>query len=148
MTPERLAQIHAAAFTHDRPWNAAEFEALMASRFVTVFTQPDGFALTRLIVDEAELLTLAVIPAVQGQGTGRRLLTAWLDELVTAHARTAFLEVAADNLGAIHLYTSLGFQINATRQGYYLRKDTAAMDALVLSREVTHSHLPVSPPKG
>tara|TARA_R110002049_G_scaffold5623_4_gene38089 strand:- start:10 stop:456 length:447 start_codon:yes stop_codon:yes gene_type:complete len=148
MTPQRLAQIHAAAFVDDRPWTAAEFEALMASPFVAVFTQPDGFALTRLIVDEAELLTIAVAPAVQGQGTGRRLLTAWLDQLVAAQARTAFLEVAADNLGALHLYTSLGFQVSARRRGYYQRKDAAAVDALVLSREVTHSHFPVSPPKG
>ena len=140
MRPNRLAQIHAAAFPQDRSWSAQEFEQLMASKFVTLISDANGFALTRLVAGETELLTLAVDPAQQNQGIGRGLLQRWLD----IPADTAFLEVAADNAPAIHLYSGLGFEITATRRRYYLRKDAAAVDALTMSLDLTRRHPVVS----
>lgn len=137
MTPQDMARIHAAAFVHDRAWTAQEIADLLASPFVTHLAEPQGFALTRLIAGEAELLTLAVDPAAQRQGIGRRLLQRWMDGL-EAQADTAFLEVAADNTAAIALYTSAGFRQTATRRGYYQRKDAPSVDALILSRQFTH----------
>ena len=125
MTPQDMARIHAAAFVHDRAWTAQEIADLLASPFVTYLAEPQGFALTRLIAGEAELLTLAVDPAAQRQGIGRRLLHRWMDGL-EAQADTAFLEVAA------------GFRQTATRRGYYQRKDAPSVDALILSRQFTH----------
>lgn len=136
MTPEKMARIHAAAFHFDRSWSAQEFEDLKNSDFVTVYPAQSGFALTRLIAREAELLAIAVDPAQQNHGTGRRLLQEWLDDIADK-ADAAFLEVAADNVVAIYLYQSVGFQITATRRGYYTRKDAAAVDALVLSHPLT-----------
>jgi len=137
MTPQDMARIHAAAFVQDRAWTAQEIADLLASPFVTHLAEPQGFALTRLIAGEAELLTLAVDPAAQRQGIGRRLLQRWMDGLET-QAGTAFLEVAADNTAAIALYTSAGFRQTATRRGYYQRKDAPSVDALILSRQFTH----------
>ena len=137
MTPQDMARIHTAAFVHDRAWAAQEIADLLASSFVTYLAEPQGFALTRLIAGEAELLTLAVDPAAQRQGIGRRLLHRWMDGL-EAQADTAFLEVAADNTAAIALYTSAGFRQTATRRGYYQRKDAPSVDALILSRQFTH----------
>ncbi|WP_289084730.1 ribosomal protein S18-alanine N-acetyltransferase [uncultured Sulfitobacter sp.] len=137
MTPQDMARIHAAAFVHDRAWTAQEIADLLASPFVTYLVEPQGFTLTRLIAGEAELLTLAVDPAAQRQGIGRRLLQRWMDGL-EAQADTAFLEVAADNTAAIALYTSAGFRQTATRRGYYQRKDAPSVDALILSRQFTH----------
>lgn len=137
MTPQDMARIHAAAFVHDRAWTAQEIADLLASPFVTHLAEPQGFTLTRLIAGEAELLTLAVDPAAQRQGIGRRLLQRWMDGLET-QADTAFLEVAADNTAAIALYTSAGFRQTATRRGYYQRKDAPSVDALILSRQFTH----------
>ena len=137
MTPQDMARIHAAAFVHDRAWTAQEIADLLASPFVTHLAEPQGFTLTRLIAGEAELLTLAVDPAAQRQGIGRRLLQRWMNGLET-QADTAFLEVAADNTAAIALYTSAGFRQTATRRGYYQRKDAPSVDALILSRQFTH----------
>ena len=137
MTPQDMARIHAVAFVHDRAWTAQEIADLLASPFVTYLAEPQGFALTRLIAGEAELLTLAVDPAAQRQGVGRRLLQRWMDGL-EAQADTAFLEVAADNTAAIALYTSAGFRQTATRRGYYQRKDASSVDALIFSRQFTH----------
>ncbi len=137
MTPQDMARIHAAAFVQDRAWTAQEIADLLASPFVTHLAEPQGFTLTRLIAGEAELLTLAVDPAAQRQGIGRRLLQRWMNGLET-QADTAFLEVAADNTAAIALYTSAGFRQTATRRGYYQRKDAPSVDALILSRQFTH----------
>ncbi|MDF1729040.1 MAG: ribosomal-protein-alanine acetyltransferase, partial [Sulfitobacter sp.] len=68
MKPADLARLHAAAFTRERPWAAAEFAALLENRHTALLTRPHGFALTRTVAGESELLTLAVDPAHQRQG--------------------------------------------------------------------------------
>jgi len=141
MNADALARIHAAAFVTDRSWSAQEFTELLAQPFTALLTEPNGFALTRTLAGESELLTIAVDPAHQKRGIGRRLLTDWLRSL-DGVAETAFLEVAADNAGAINLYRSLGFTQTAARRGYYLRKDGASADALILSRAITLGHPP------
>lgn len=130
MTPDALATIHRAAFTTDRPWSATEFSNLLDNRFTELITDPNGFAVTRTIAGETELLTLAVDPAFQRQGIARRLLSNWLNR---ATAR-AFLEVAADNAPAIALYNELGFCVISTRKAYYMRKNTKPADAIVMQR--------------
>ncbi|MFD2740333.1 GNAT family N-acetyltransferase [Sulfitobacter aestuarii] len=136
MTPADMAELHAAAFLQERPWSAGEFAALGDSPFVRVFPHQHGFALTRILAGESELLTLAVHPAHQRRGIARMLLADWLAAL-PGRAETAFLEVAADNAAAIGLYASCGFETIATRRGYYRRVGTADVDALVLHRRLT-----------
>ncbi|UWR32719.1 GNAT family N-acetyltransferase [Sulfitobacter sp. W027] len=139
MTAAELAALHAAAFTQDRPWQEAEFASLLDSPFVQLFTRPGGFALTRTIAGESELLTLAVAPAHQRQGLGRALLRDWLAAL-PVDCDSAFLEVAADNYPARALYVDEGFAQIAIRRAYYARKDAVAVDACILQRRLTHGH--------
>lgn len=139
MTPTELEALHAAAFTRDRPWSAAEFASLLDSPFVALFTRPQGFALTRSLAGESELLTLAVAPAAQRRGLGRGLMQDWLGALPKG-TESAFLEVAADNAPALALYEKLGFVQVALRRGYYARTGGAAVDALILRRDLTRGH--------
>jgi [ribosomal protein S18]-alanine N-acetyltransferase len=132
-----LALIHRAAFIHERPWSGDEFASLLSSRFVRCLALDHGFALTRSLAGESELLTLAVDPAHQGKGIGRALMQNWLDTL-PADTQTAFLEVAADNLAAVHLYQAFGFVEMARRHAYYHRNTAPKADALVMRRAVTH----------
>ena len=141
MNADDLARIHAAAFITDRSWSAQEFNDLLAQPFTDLLCAPNGFALTRTLAGESELLTVAVEPTAQRRGIGRRLISDWLQSL-SGVAEIALLEVAADNAGAIHLYRSLGFTKTAVRRGYYLRKDGASVDALILSQTITHGHPP------
>lgn len=143
MTPEALACLHRAAFWSERPWSAAEFDGLLDSRFVHLNTHPHGFALSRTVAGESELLTIAVHPDFQGQGIGRALTKEWLAGL-RGSAQTAFLEVAADNTAALHLYTTEGFTEIGRRAGYYARKNAAAADAIVMQRGVTFGQTPES----
>jgi ribosomal-protein-alanine N-acetyltransferase len=57
-----------------------------------------------------------------------------LDLAAAAGSQTAFLEVAADNAGAIALYDASGFEAAGRRAGYYARQEGPAADALVLRR--------------
>lgn len=135
MTPERLEALHRAAFISERPWTAAEFAELLNGRFVHLYPHAHGFALSRTVAGESELLTLAVHPDFQGQGIGRALTKEWLAGL-RGSAQTAFLEVAADNAAATNLYTTEGFTEIGRRAGYYARKNAAAADAIVMQRVV------------
>lgn len=137
MTPDALATLHAAAFTDQRPWSAAEFESLLASPHVFLTAAPGGFALGCLILDEVELLTIATAPEARRQGIGRRLLAAFEAEAYRRGAQLAHLEVAADNTAALELYLSAGWAESGRRAGYYVRLGGAAADAVLLNKTLT-----------
>ena len=133
MTPEALADIHAACFPA-RPWTAEELEALISEPGSLLEIQMDkGFALARMTLDEAELLTIAVCPTAQGRGAGHALLAALVARLTAQNAAHLFLEVAEDNARARALYARAGFDEVGRRKGYYARAGKAGVDALVLS---------------
>lgn len=142
---ERLAEIHRRAFVTERAWQAAEFADLMNNRHVQIFDAAQGFALTRTVAGESELLTIAVAPTHQRQGIAAGVLQEWLATL-EGTAETAFLEVAADNTGAIALYHVAGFEKVAVRRGYYHRGDSVAVDAWVMRRAITTGKAPDSLP--
>ena len=70
--PAALAAVHARAFP--APWSRDEFAALLAQPGVLAVVEPDGFILIRVVLDEAEILTLAVRPAARRAGLGGRLV--------------------------------------------------------------------------
>jgi ribosomal-protein-alanine N-acetyltransferase len=126
----RLAALHALAF--DRPWSAGEIAALMDSPGVLVLAAPGGFVMMRAAAGEAEVVTLAVDPAFRRRGLGAALTRAGLAAALALGAEEAFLEVAQDNIAAIGLYRSLGFETVGRRPGYYPRIGEPAADALVM----------------
>lgn len=136
MTPHQLSAVHAAAFTGSRPWSAEEISDLRASPLVFCIQISGGFALGRVVVDECELLTLAVHPDAQRQGIGRLILTAFETESVTRGAARAFLEVAADNFAALALYQAHGYTICGTRPAYYARRDRDSVAATLMEKPI------------
>lgn len=137
MTPDTMAQIHSEAFTHERAWSAAEFADLLAQKHTHLTARPFGFALIRVIADEAELLTLAVSPRHQRQGIAHALMAAWIAQATALGAQSGFLEVASDNTAARALYRAYDFAQIASRPAYYRRTDAPAADALILKRAFT-----------
>lgn len=132
MDAAALAALHAECFSTPRPWTAAEFADFLASPLCFLRTEPGGFLLGRVIADEAELLTLAVAPAARRQGSGARLVAAFIAESRRRGAATAFLEVAASNTAAQALYAATGWTPAGRRKRYYHAADGRAEDALVL----------------
>lgn len=113
-----LAALHAEAFHGGEIWGEASFASLLTvpgteTLVVSVEEQPAGFILTRTILDETEILTLAVRPRFQRLGLGRRLVEAVLPK------GKIFLEVSVSNNAARSLYYACGFVQAGLRRGYY-----------------------------
>ena len=134
MTPEELAQTHAAAFSQTRPWSAEEFESLLSQTGVILCGDAKSFILGRVIVGEAEVLTLATHPDYQRQGLAKARLDAFWVAVKAADANFAFLEVAADNIPAKNLYLNNNFETIGHRPNYYIRQDGTKIGADVLRR--------------
>jgi ribosomal-protein-alanine N-acetyltransferase len=135
-----MAAVHATSF--DEPWGPEEIAALLdgPGAFGLMVREPDtdaiaGFILARAIVDEAEVLTLAVDPVHRRSGVGQALVEAAAIAAAAAGAQTLFLEVASDNPAALALYRAAGFGQVGQRPGYY-RRGAGAVDALVLRRDL------------
>lgn len=132
--PHTLAALHAEAFAS--PWSGIEFADLLSHTGVFVFAEPDGFILIRVVLDEAEILTLAVRPSARRTGLGRRLVEQGAVAASRAGASRLLLEVSEDNLAARALYDRSEFTQIGRRKAYYAAADGSRTDALVMSRDL------------
>lgn len=127
-----MALLHDRAFAA-RGWSTDAIGLQLGLPGAFGWIAPAGaMILARVIADEAEVLTLAVDPAVQRHGLGRALLE---QALATARQRGAaamFLEVASGNEPGCALYAAAGFVTVGCRRGYY----PDGSDALVLRRSL------------
>ncbi len=92
---------------------------------------PAGMVLWRIVADEAEILTIAVLPPWRRTGLGHALLKAAMDVFTQAEVSVVFLEVAANNEAAQALYRKNGFVQVGLRKNYY-----SAGDALVMRKDL------------
>src|SRR3990172_5311596 len=134
-----IAGLHAASFR--RGWSEPEVEALLLDRHVIAHRAGSGrklagFIMSRLVGDEAEILSVAVERSNQGRGLARRLLDLHLRRLAGLGARTVFLDVDEHNRPAIRLYDRAGFAEISRRPNYYPASDGTAAAALVLRRDL------------
>lgn len=137
---DAFAAIHAASF--HRGWGVEDLAAMLADRAIIAHVvrrrqggAVAGFILSRVVGDEAEILTVAVAPRLRGRGFGARLLAAHVPDLMRAGVRSLFLEVEAGNEAAVRLYTRQGFQPIGRRKGYY-RSAAGAVDAVTMRRDL------------
>ena len=115
-----LAGIHARAFHPEEVWAEAAFASQLALPNTFGFVHLDGgLVLGRVAANEAEILTLAVVPHARRQGLGRALLRAAMAAATGRGAETMFLEVSAGNRAARGLYDGAGFRPVGRRPGYY-----------------------------
>ena len=89
---------------------------------------PAGFAMVRTVLDEAELLLLAVTPACRRRGVGTALLRAVICDGAAEGVADLHLEVRAGNEAAA-LYRAHGFAKVGERRGYYRGRSGQAHDA-------------------
>ncbi|WP_426020567.1 ribosomal protein S18-alanine N-acetyltransferase [Brevundimonas sp. DWR2-3-1b1] len=129
-----LAALHAQAFA--APWSAREFADLLSQPGVVSIAETDGFVLIRIVLDEAEILTLAVLPKARRLGLGRRLVEEAAVAATKGGAARLFLEVAEDNAPARALYDRAGFSQIGRRKAYYAAADGSRTDAVVMSRDL------------
>ena len=92
-----------------------------------------GFALGRIVRDEAELLLLAVHRSSQGMGVGQRLLDRFGVVAASKGAEQLHLEVREGN-HAVSLYSRNGYREVGRRRNYYNGRDGQLFDALTLAK--------------
>lgn len=131
-----LAATHAQAFAFDRPWSEAEFAALLASPGTVLIGDATAFALGRIMLDEAEILTLATTPSARRMGLARAGLDRFEALAKRRQVATVFLEVAQDNHAALQLYAKAGYAEVGLRPGYYGRSSGPAVAALILRKSL------------
>ncbi len=122
-----LAHLEARAF--DAPWSRSQLASTLDQGVTTTFALLDNhqsktsalaYACLQQVLDEAELLRLAVAPELRRRGLGRAVLQAALEHMrTTSPLRACLLEVAADNRPALKLYETFGFRLEGRRRGYY-----------------------------
>jgi ribosomal-protein-alanine N-acetyltransferase len=124
-----LAQWHATSFPD--AWSAASIRELFAGPGVFAFLASDGFILARAAGGEAEILTLAVVPAARRRGIGRALVLSAARHAQGLGAERFFLEVRDGNDPALRLYTGLGFTAAGRRKAYYGAEDAHVLKAIL-----------------
>ncbi len=97
--------------------------------------EPAGFAMSRIIMDEAELLLLAVSPDHRRRGVGGALLRSVVSDCQMAGVAKLHLEVRGGN-SAVRLYEGAGFVKIGERRGYYRGRDGRQYDAHTYSRTI------------
>ena len=90
-----------------------------------------GYAGIMIIVDEAELLSIAVAPSYRKNGIGQLLIEFLLNIAKEQGAVRMLLEVRKSNENARNLYEKNGFCYLAERKGYY---SNPKEDAIIMEK--------------
>jgi ribosomal-protein-alanine N-acetyltransferase len=119
-------------------WTAPQCAGLlpMAGVWLSLARRGDevvGFALARIVGDEAELLLLAVGRSSQGKGVGQMLLERFGVVATSKGAEQLHLEVREGN-HAVSLYSRNGYREVGRRRNYYNGRDGQLFDALTLAK--------------
>ena len=78
-----------------------------------------GYGGCWVIMEDAHVTTIAVLPEHRGKGYGERLLLTLIDEAITRGGAWLTLEVREGNISAQQLYRKYGFTTVAVRKQYY-----------------------------
>lgn len=137
-----IEHLHALSFA--RGWSAEEIEGLLSDRTIyadvisaeAALHPLEGFVISRLVGDEAEMLSVAIHPRRRRLGAARRLLDHHFERLSGLGARRAVLEVDEINRAAIELYRNFRFAEVGRRPAYYTRSDGQRGMGLIMARQL------------
>lgn len=96
---------------------------------------PAGFVLARVAADEAEIISIGVLPDIRRRGVAKALLKDAINTAAQGGAARMFLEVAEDNTAALAFYQGEGFSACGRRAGYYKRSQ-GTVDAQILVLDI------------
>lgn len=142
---DRCVAIERQVFPEDA-WSRETFWSELAERATRTYLVAEGgagvvgtvvgYAGIAVVAGEADLQTVAVDPAAQGRGLGRRLVREATAAAVRAGARRMHLEVRADNRAALSLYRAEGWSETGGRCGYYRAQEGGTVDAVLMTRRL------------
>ena len=128
------------------PWTRGNFADALACGYLCSVDEEGGeirgYAILMPVVDEAELLNVAVAGGQQRKGWGRAMLHEMLERARAKNMHRVFLEVRASNAAAIALYRSAGFSQIGVRRGYY-QNASGKEDAITMACELSKREIKV-----
>ena len=133
---EQVLDIERASFP--TPWSRKSFAGEFNNNFayyIVGITDNDlvaGYGGMWLILDEAQINTLAVRPGLRGYGVGKTLMICLIGRASLSGCQKVILEVRPTNLTARRLYETLGFVEIGYRKRYYADNGE---DAIIMRRE-------------
>jgi [ribosomal protein S18]-alanine N-acetyltransferase len=120
---EQIVNIENLSFA--TPWSRESFlNELNKNQFATYVVMEDdekiiGYCGMWLIVDEAHITNIAVLPEYRGRKLGDALLAKVVETARDMGAKSMTLEVRVSNQVAQNLYRKYGFKNGGIRKGYY-----------------------------
>lgn len=143
MAPAHVAQVAALErLCFADPWSersiAAELQNPLSCWLVAEEGgQVLGYAGSQAVLDEADVMNVAVQPEARRMGLGADLMRALMAALRQRGVGTLSLEVRVSNAPAIALYQALGFSEAGRRHRYYRHP---VEDALILRRTLAEGN--------
>ncbi|WP_244093973.1 ribosomal protein S18-alanine N-acetyltransferase [Jeotgalibacillus sp. R-1-5s-1] len=120
---DAVLKVEEASFSS--PWSREAFENEMTINqfakylLLEVDGEVAGYCGVWLIMDEAHITNVAVVPELRGQKLGEKMMRQIMDILKESGATLLTLEVRVSNEIAQSLYRKLGFSNGGIRRNYY-----------------------------
>ena len=130
---DQVLAVEHASFT--TPWSREAFYNELHNNKFAVYivleeeNQIIGYCGTWVVIDEAHVTNVAIMPGYRGKKLGEALMTKLMSVARELGARSMTLEVRVTNHVAQSLYRKLGFQNGGIRKNYYSDNQE---DALVM----------------
>ncbi|MFL2813004.1 MAG: GNAT family N-acetyltransferase [Paracoccaceae bacterium] len=110
------------------------FSLLINPQISYIYKKNKGFCIFSINKEDAEIITMAIIPKYQNQGIGFLILNQLEEVLLKSNCNKIFLDVASNNLVALHLYKKAGFKKFGTRKNYYTILKDKKIDAILMEK--------------
>lgn len=133
---EAIAALEQTCFSD--PWSAGSIASELDNPLslwlvAESFGETVGYIGSQTVLDETDLMNVAVAPMCRRQGIAEALMGALCDRLRERCVKALSLEVRESNAPAIALYEKLGFTLAGVRPNYYYRPRE---NALILKKKL------------
>lgn len=120
------------------PWSESIFEKLNNVPCIRFFVAVEndkivGYCGLNHVVDESQIINIAVCPDNRNRGIGDMLMNKMIDYALKNSIVILMLEVRQSNVSALSLYKKYGFYEVGVRKGYY--KDPLE-DAVLMNKDL------------
>ncbi len=129
----QIAELEKTCFS--TPWSENALREELANQFSRFFValcdgRVAGYIGAHNVVGEVYITNVAVFPQFRRQGIAEDLIKKLMDISQTEKAEFITLEVRKSNMGAISLYTKMGFKEVGSRKNFY---ENPREDALLMT---------------
>lgn len=125
----KLANLHKKCFP-TKPWSADDFRDLKQSGCEIIMSE-NGFIVYRIVLDEAEIITIGVNPEMRRSGIASAMIGIIEKTSKNQGVKKLFLEVSSTNMPAQKLYENCGFKVVGSRPKYY-----DGVDAILMAKDI------------